>query len=129
MARHGHLASWLDMVVSLMKPKRVPRAGASRWPASALTTVQVCYIRALTTGLSMRARAVTAIEPRMVPLIVCGRRNFQKACWNATRRCIGEISTPAGWPAPAPPSAVADAAEAIVQAFRWRCLAGQACLL
>ena len=33
-------------------------------------------IGALTTGLSMRARAVTAIEPRMVPLMVCGRRNF-----------------------------------------------------
>ena len=46
---------------------------------------------------------MTAIEPRMVPLMVCGRRNFQKACWKATRRCMGEITTPAGCPAPAPP--------------------------
>ena len=72
---------------------------------------------------------MTAIEPRMVPLMVCGRRNFQKACWKATRRCMGEITTPAGCPAPAPPSAVADAAEETVQALCWSFLAGQAPLL
>ena len=38
----------------------------------------------------MSARAVTAMDPRIVPLIVCGRKNFQNACWNANARSTGE---------------------------------------
>jgi len=37
-----------------------------------------------TTGDSMSARAVTAVDPKMVPRMVWGRRNFQKAFWKAT---------------------------------------------
>lgn len=33
---------------------------------------------------SSRAMAVTALDPRMVPRMVCGRRNFQKASLKAT---------------------------------------------
>lgn len=35
---------------------------------------------------SRRAFDVTATDPRMVPLIVWGLKNFQNACWKARRR-------------------------------------------
>ena len=47
-----------------------------------------------TTGDSMSARAVTAVDPRMVPRIVCGRRNFQQALWNAASLPPAEMC---GW--------------------------------
>ena len=37
-----------------------------------------------TTGDSIKTRDVTAIDPRMVPLIVWGLRNFQNALWKST---------------------------------------------
>lgn len=63
----------------------------------------------------MRARAVTAMEPRMVPRMVCGRRNFQNACWNASNRAAAEEPPAASPPMEAaPPASAAEAADATV---------------
>lgn len=43
--------------------------------------------RTLTCWFSSSARAVTALAPRIVPRIVCGRRNFQNAARKAPARC------------------------------------------
>lgn len=48
-------------------------------------------------GASRMARAVTAMLPKIVPLIVCGLRNFQKAVWNsATRAARLRCELPSG---------------------------------
>lgn len=63
----------------------------------------------------MSTRAVTANEPRMVPRMVCGRRNFQNADRNASARASRD------WPpgGAATPSPAAPAAEAAQQTRRW----------
>ena len=73
----------------------------------------------LTMGHSIRARAVTVAEPRMVPRIVCGRRNFQKACRNAAAFCRGVRPLPSCAECPSAAAAAA-AAIATTQARRSR---------
>lgn len=45
--------------------------------------------RKRTPVFSSSAMVVTAVLPRMVPRMVCGRRNFQKASLKATSFCAG----------------------------------------
>ena len=50
---------------------------------------------------SSSARAVTAVAPRMVPRMVCGRRNFQNAVLNAVNLSTADPVSASGRLSPA----------------------------
>ena len=64
-------------------------APAGQPPAAASWSQANAAAAAPTPVFSSSAMAVTAVLPRMVPRIVCGRRNFQNASLNATIFCAG----------------------------------------